>query len=350
MTGMETAAPAATGSRPGSVALEVRGLCVEIMTASGPIPLLDDVGFRIARGDVLGLIGESGSGKTMTALSIMRLLPPAARVTAGSIRLGDTELLGLSESKMRAIRGGRIGFVFQDPMTTLNPVMTIGAQIKESLRAHGISTGRRANDRAAELLDLMGIASPRTRLGQYPHEFSGGMRQRIVIAMALACEPELLLADEPTTALDVTIQAQILELVQTLKAETGVACLWITHDLGVAASLCDDLAIMYAGQVVETGSIDEVFSRPRTPYTRGLIDALPRIDQHPQSRLPTLKGSPHQGGVRRHACSFAPRCVYRHDACDQAAPPLTARGESGVQARCFGTEQGGWIDGESLSR
>ncbi|MFT3874193.1 MAG: ABC transporter ATP-binding protein [Nocardioides sp.] len=336
-------------SAPTAAALEIEALTVEVGMMDRTVRLLDNVSFAIQRGKVLGLIGESGSGKTMTALSTIGLLPRGARVANGSIRLAGEELLTKSEAQMRKVRGARIGFVFQDPMTTLNPVLTIGMQIKESLRAHGISTGREADDRAAELLDMMGISNPRMRLKQYPHEFSGGMRQRIVIAMALACEPELLVADEPTTALDVTIQAQILELVHGLKDKTGVACLWITHDLGVAASLCDDLAIMYGGQVVETGSIDQVFTHPWNPYTRALIDALPRLDRDSGTRLAALPGSPPPASAGHTRCAFYERCAFRTERCGREVPRLVPRPGEGAFSRCFGTEEGGWIDEQSLT-
>jgi oligopeptide/dipeptide ABC transporter, ATP-binding protein, C-terminal domain len=342
----DSAAVKPAGEAP---SLEVRNLSMELPTPSGRVRVLDDVNLTIERGTVRGLIGESGSGKTMTALSIVGLLPPGAHIVSGSIKIAGTEVLGCSKSHMRKMRGGKVGFIFQDPMTTLNPVLTIGFQIKESLRAHKIASGKAADDRAVELLDQMGIANARGRLKQYPHEFSGGMRQRIVIAMALACGPDLLLADEPTTALDVTIQAQILELVSRLTQETGVACLWITHDLGVAASLCDDISVMYSGQVVETGPIDQVFDNPRMPYTQALMDALPRIDRPSPARLPALRGSPPLPGAHRLNCAFAERCVHRQAVCGSDAPSLTRRSPSDVLARCFGTESGGWLDGRSLA-
>ncbi|RGE20048.1 ABC transporter ATP-binding protein [Leucobacter sp. wl10] len=343
-------APAAAGAAE-APALEVVGLTMDLPTPNGPVRVLDDVSFSIARGRVRGLIGESGSGKSMTALSIVGLLPPGADVVSGSIRVAGTEVVGASKARLRALRGAKVGFVFQDPMTTLNPVLPIGFQIKESLRAHRISTGRAADARAIELLDMMGIPNARARLRQYPHEFSGGMRQRIVIALALACEPALILADEPTTALDVTIQSQILDLIQRLVAETDVACLWITHDLGVAASLCDDISVMYAGQVVESGPVEPIFANPRMPYTRGLMEALPRIDTERSGRLPAMPGSPPlPSSVSRIQCAFAERCAFTRRVCEERAPALTPRHGGVTAARCFATEDGGWLDGRSLSR
>ena len=329
-------------------ALEVSHLSLELPTPRGPVRVLDDVSLSIDAGRVRGLIGESGSGKTMTALSIIGLLPSGAEIVSGSIKVAGTELVGRSRG-LREMRGAKVGFVFQDPMTTLNPVLPIGFQITESLRAHRIATGRAAERRAAALLDQMGIASAAARLRQYPHEFSGGMRQRIVIAMALACEPDLILADEPTTALDVTIQAQILDLMARLSAETGVACLWITHDLGVAASLCDDISVMYAGQVVESGPIEQVFRAPRMPYTRALMDALPRIDRESTGRLPALPGSPPLPGTGRTGCGFLERCAFARAECAEHVPALTSRTSSNIIARCFGTEEGGWLDDRALA-
>lgn len=343
--------PDVDSSPRGVPALEVTGLSMELPTPKGMVRVLDDVSFTIERGRVRGLIGESGSGKTMTALSVMGLLPPGARVVSGSIKVAGNEVVGASKSTMRKLRGGKVGFVFQDPMTTLNPVLPIGFQIKESLRAHRIATGKAADDRAVELLDLMGIPNARARLRQYPHEFSGGMRQRIVIAMALACGPDLILADEPTTALDVTIQSQILDLISKLTAETDVACLWITHDLGVAASLCDDISVMYAGQVVESGTAERVFQNPRMPYTQALMDALPRIDEPSVERLPALPGSPPlPSGLGKVSCAFADRCAFARDVCRSHPPALSPRLREGANARCFGTEPGGWLDGEPLTR
>lgn len=343
-------APATDGGT-GPPALEVTGLTVDLPTPQGPVRVLNDVTFAIERGRVRGLIGESGSGKSMTALSVIGLLPPGTRVVSGSIRVGGAEVVGASKTQLRRLRGARVGFVFQDPMTTLNPVLPIGFQITESLRAHRVASGAAADARAVELLDMMGIPNARARLRQYPHEFSGGMRQRIVIALALACSPELILADEPTTALDVTIQAQILEIFSNLVAELDVACLWITHDLGVAASLCDDISVMYAGQVVESGAVDVVFADPRMPYTRGLMDALPRIDKDGHGRLLAMPGSPPlPSSAGRNRCAFADRCSFTRDECLSASPQLLPRPLEDRYARCFATEKGGWLDDRPLAR
>ena len=259
--------------------LEVRNLDVQFKTQDGVVNAVNDVSFHLERGETLGIVGESGSGKSVTALSLMRLIPnPPGKIVGGTIMFDGENLLDYSEEEMRHVRGNRIAMIFQDPMTSLNPVLTIGRQITESLELHMKLTGREAQKRAIELLGMVGIPSAARRLDDYPHQFSGGMRQRVMIAMGLSCNPELLIADEPTTALDVTIQAQILELINRLKNETGTAVIIITHDLGVVAGMADRVNVMYAGRVVEEGTTNEIFSNPRMPYTIGLLRSIPRLD------------------------------------------------------------------------
>ena len=260
--------------------LEVRNLKVQFKTQDGVVNAVNDTSFHLERGETLGIVGESGSGKSVTALSLMRLIPnPPGKIAGGSITFDGENLLDYSEDEMRHVRGNRIAMIFQDPMTSLNPVLTIGRQITESLELHMKLTGREAETRAIELLNMVGISSGARRLTDYPHQFSGGMRQRVMIAMGLSCNPELLIADEPTTALDVTIQAQILELINRLKNETGTAVIIITHDLGVVAGMADRVVVMYAGSIVEEGPTSEIFSNPRMPYTIGLLRSIPRLDE-----------------------------------------------------------------------
>jgi len=323
--------------------LEVRGLYTEFATPNGTVRAVDGVTFSVNHGEVLGLVGESGSGKSVTALSIARLLPfPSGRTVGGEIMFDGTDLLRLSERRMSALRGHRIGFVFQDPMASLNPLKPVGEQIAETTRRHLGLSRRAARARSVELLDRVGIPSARERVDNYPHQFSGGMRQRVVIAIAIACEPLLLLADEPTTALDVTIQAQILELLTTLAEEIGTAVLLITHDLGIAAGMCDRVAVMYAGQIVENAGIDEMFNQPRMPYTWGLLSSLPRRDVAPGSVLPTIDGTPPDLMSLPDGCRFAPRCEFARDVCRRLSPVLSLR-QAQHFARCWGTEADGWI-------
>jgi oligopeptide/dipeptide ABC transporter, ATP-binding protein, C-terminal domain len=302
------------------------------------------VSFEIDYGETLGLVGESGCGKSVTALSLMRLVPnPPGRIVSGEIIFDGIDLMKLAEEEMRLLRGKKIGFIFQDPMTSLNPTLTIGYQIAESARIHLGLSRRAADDRAVELLSKVGIPRSRERMRDYPHQFSGGMRQRVMIAIALACDPMLLLADEPTTALDVTIQAQILELIRSLSEEFGTAVILITHDLGIAAGMCNRVNVMYAGRIVETASVDDIFERPRMPYTWGLMDSLPRLDEERGARLRTIEGMPPDLVSPPDACRFAARCDYVRDVCREDEPELTARDEERHLARCWGTEAGGWI-------
>jgi len=304
--------------------LSVRDLRVEFK-GRRTVRAVRGVSYDLARGETLGLVGESGSGKSVSALALMGLLPPkVGRVTDGSVKLEGRELVGLPESDMKGIRGARIGMIFQDPLSSLNPVLTIGRQITESLEAHRGITGGAARQRAVELLELVGIPNAGRRVKEYPHQFSGGMRQRAMIAMALACEPTLLIADEPTTALDVTIQAQILELLRGLREELGMAVLIITHDLGVVAGFADRVAVMYAGRIVETGLTEEVLEHPKHPYTVGLLRSMPRLDRVRQARLTPIEGSPPDLAAELVGCAFAPRCHWWLEVCRTVDPPLEA--------------------------
>ena len=334
----------APGSQLASPLLDVRHLSTHFRTGAGVVRAVDDVSFQLQRGETLGLVGESGCGKSVTALSILRLVPePAGNVVAGEIVFEGQDLLRLSESAMRDVRGGRIGIVFQDPMTSLNPVHTVGDQISESARIHLGLSRRAGRDRAVELLDRVGIPSARDRARDHPHQFSGGMRQRVMIAIALACDPMLLLADEPTTALDVTIQAQILELIASLSDDLGMAVILITHDLGIAAGMCDRINVMYAGRIVESAPVDAIFDQARMPYTWGLMESLPGLHTAPGAPLRTIDGMPPLLVDPPDECRFAPRCRYARDVCREREPALLARAASGHAARCFGTEHDGWI-------
>ena len=324
--------------------LEVRDLSTHFFTKDGEVHAVDRVSFDLDYGETLGLVGESGCGKSVTALSLTRLVPdPPGKIVSGEIIFDGVNVLKLSNEEMRLLRGKRIGFIFQDPMTSLNPTLPIGFQISESARLHLGLSRRAAADRAIELLGKVGIPRARDRMGDYPHQFSGGMRQRVMIAIALACDPMLLLADEPTTALDVTIQAQILELIRSLSEEFGTAVILITHDLGIAAGMCHRVNVMYAGRIVETGTVDDLFEKPRMPYSWGLLDSLPRLDEQRGSRLRTIEGLPPDLISPADDCRFAPRCPYVRGACREREPELTPREEAGHLARCWGTEPGGWI-------
>jgi oligopeptide transport system ATP-binding protein len=329
---------------PGQKLLEVRDLSTQFVTRSGVVHAVDGVSFELDAGETLGLVGESGCGKSMTALSILRLVPePHGRITAGEIVFDGEDLLQLEEAEMRRLRGGRIGMIFQDPMTSLNPVHTVGDQIAESARIHLGLSRRLAQRRAVELLASVGIPRARDRADDYPHQFSGGMRQRVMIAIALACDPVLLLADEPTTALDVTIQAQILELIRSLSAERGMAVVLITHDLGIAAGMCDRVNVMYAGRIVETGPIEAMFDGPRMPYTWGLMDSIPGLNAESGAELRSIEGLPPDLIDPEQHCRFAPRCRYARDICRTAEPALSPRNGGEHLARCWGTEPGGWL-------
>ncbi len=306
--------------------LEVRGLKTYFDTLDGTIRAVDDVSWHLNRGEILGIVGESGCGKSMTALSIMGLVPmPPGRIDAGSIKLDGEELLGLDERQMRRLRGNRMSMIFQEPMTSLDPVMKIGRQIGEALIQHRGMSKRAAHERSVEMLRLVRIAEPERRAHEYPHQLSGGMRQRVMIAMALACQPDLLIADEPTTALDVTIQAQILKLMLDLRREFGTAIMLITHDLGVVAETADRVVVMYAGRKVEEAPVVDLFARPRHPYTVGLLGSVPKIDQatsDERARLVEIRGIVPRLDRPIEGCRFAPRCPLATDLCRSSEPPL----------------------------
>ncbi|WP_206051504.1 ABC transporter ATP-binding protein [Nocardioides ferulae] len=317
--------------------LSVRDLSVTF-TGRGrrPVRAVDQVSFDIRPGEHVGLVGESGSGKSVTSLAIIGLLPRRGVQVSGAVRYGGRDLTDLGREQLAHLRGREIAMVFQDPMTSLNPVVTIGVQLTEVIRRHTDADKREAYDRAEELLRKVGIPAPGSRLRSYPHELSGGMRQRVLIATALACGPRLLIADEPTTALDVTVQAQVLEVVKELVADTGAALLMITHDLGVVAGLCDQVNVMYAGRIVEAADRHDLFSAPRHPYTRGLLDSIPRLDAPRGQPLRPIPGSPTQTLPWPQGCAFAPRCANRVDRCTEQPPALepdTAPG--GRLLRCF---------------
>lgn len=315
--------------------LEVRDLQTHFYTQDGVVKAVDGVSFYVERGETLGIVGESGSGKSVTSLSIMRLIPnPPGRIVGGQILFDGMDLRAATEAEMRRIRGNRIAMIFQDPMTSLNPVLKIGRQITESLELHLKLTPREARNRAAELLAMVGIPSPTRRLDDYPHQFSGGMRQRVMIAMALSCNPELIIADEPTTALDVTIQAQILELINRLKHELDTAIIIITHDLGVVAGMADRVAVMYAGHLVEEGRTNDIFETPRMPYTIGLLRSIPRLDEERGRKLVPIRGLPPDLINLPAACPFNPRCDYVQDECLRQVPPLRGVGP-GHRAACL---------------
>ena len=304
--------------------LSVEDLRTHFHTSAGVVRAVDGVSFAIERGEVLGLVGESGCGKSVTSLSIMRLVPPPGRVTAGRIRLENEDLLDKDAEAMRRVRGARIAMVFQEPMTSLNPVFTIGDQIAAAVLAHEGGGRRAAWERAVEMLDRVQVPSPRERARDYPHQLSGGLRQRAMIALALAPGPQLLIADEPTTALDVTIQAQILDLLRRLQAERGMAVLLITHDLGVVAEVCHRVAIIYAGRIVETGSVASIFASPVHPYTRGLLRCLPHPSRFGQP-LSSIEGAPPDLRAVDGGCRFAPRCPHAIEACRREEPALAKR-------------------------
>ena len=307
--------------------LELRGLTTTFQTARGEISAIEDISFDLNAGEILGIVGESGSGKSVTALTIMGLLPqPPARIAAGSVRFVGEELTTASSNRMEKIRGAGISMVFQEPMTSLNPVFTIGEQIMETVRAHGRMSASAQRERAIEMLDRVGIPSATERLNDYPHQLSGGQRQRVMIAMSLACRPKLLIADEPTTALDATIQAQVLDLLMDLRDELGMAIMIITHNMGVIAEVADRVLVMYAGRIVEKSPAADLFDAPQHPYTRGLLACVPTLQQD-RHRLIAIPGSLPEPARRPPGCRFAPRCTYRIEACRTAIPPLVMQRE-----------------------
>jgi oligopeptide/dipeptide ABC transporter ATP-binding protein len=301
--------------------LSIRDLRVSFRTAAGRLEAVRALDLDVRRGEVVGVVGESGSGKSVAMLATIGLVPRTAQVT-GSVRFHGRELVGLKRSEMQTIRGSRIGMIFQDPLSALNPVLTVGAQVVEAIRLHQPALSRRqAQERAVELLDLVAIPQPKRRADQYPHEFSGGMRQRAVIAMAVANDPDLLIADEPTTALDVTVQAQILDVLRSLQERLGLGMILITHDLGVIAGVVDRVAVIYSGRVVETTAVEPLFANPRHPYTRGLLSSIPKLD-HRRDRLFSIEGTPPPLGNRPTGCAFHPRCAYAQEVCRRDDPAL----------------------------
>jgi oligopeptide transport system ATP-binding protein len=335
---------AATLRHPSSTArgeplLSVRDLRTQFFTADGVVKAVDGVSFDLYPGQTLGIVGESGCGKSQTVLSIMRLIPsPPGKIVGGQVLFEGQDLLKMNDEQIRRVRGRKIAMIFQDPMTSLNPVLTINKQIGEALQLHlGMDSGQ-ARRRAIELLDLVGIPSAKTRVDDYPHQFSGGMRQRVMIAMALSCNPQLLIADEPTTALDVTIQAQILDLIKNLAREFGTATILITHDLGVVAGMCDDITVMYAGRVIERASVYDLYADPSHPYTMGLLRSVPRLDEVRKARLVPIEGLPPDLIDLPENCPFNPRCIFAADKCRAEMPPLLDVGRDGQvdhEAACW---------------
>jgi oligopeptide/dipeptide ABC transporter ATP-binding protein len=317
--------------------LEVEGLTVEFATHDGIVQAVRGVTFNLDPGEVLAIVGESGSGKSVTSLAVMGLLPKTARI-GGSVRYKGKELLGLSDKDLTSIRGKEIAMIFQDPMTSLNPVYTVGWQLAEAVRAHHDVSKQAAKDRAVDLLQLVGIPNAKDRADNYPHEFSGGMRQRAVIAMAMANDPDVIIADEPTTALDVTVQAQILETLEKAQDETGAAIVLITHDLGVVAGMADEVLVMYAGKPVEIGTVDDIYYSPRMPYTLGLLGSLPRLDVEGETLTP-IKGAPPSLINLPPGCPFTPRCPMARAHCDDVEPELRPIEGAGHRAACHYAEE-----------
>jgi|LFRM01.1.fsa_nt_gb oligopeptide transport system ATP-binding protein len=314
--------------------LEVTNLHTSFRTYAGVVQAVRGVSFHVNRGEAVALVGESGCGKSVTALSIMQLVPPPGKVTEGCIAFDGKDLTAMTEREMQHVRGNEIGMIFQDPMTSLNPVLSIKTQIVESLRLHQNLRGEAATHRALELLRMVGIPSPERRLAAYPHQFSGGMRQRVMIAMALACSPKLLIADEPTTALDVTIQAQIIELMKELKEKLGMSIILITHDLGVVAGLAQRVVVMYAGKVAEQGTVDEIYKSPQHPYTWGLLKSVPRLDATRKDKLVPIYGQPPDLISPPQGCPFAPRCDWAMNICKTAQPEFTTLSDT-HQVACW---------------
>ena len=318
--------------------LDVENLAVRFDTPVGHVHAVNNVSFHVDEGETLAIVGESGSGKSVTMLAVLQLLPkPAGRITAGSVRFdpgdGPVDLLSLKSGKLRRVRGGQIGFVAQDPMSSLNPTVNVSTQITESIRTHLGLSRKASRQRAVALLDRVGIPNASARIDSYPHEFSGGMRQRVMIAIAIACKPKLVIADEPTTALDVTVQAQIVDLMNDLRDDLGLSLIWITHDLGVVAGLADRVAVMYSGQLVETSPVLGIYDQPQHPYTIGLLGALPKLGEQ-ADRLESIPGIPPDATAPPTHCPFVTRCTYAFDRCHQEVPPLT-ESVTGRQVACF---------------
>lgn len=316
------------------IILEVRDLCVEFQTVEGRVQAVDHLSYTLHKGEKLGIVGESGSGKSVSSLAMMQLIPnPPGRVTGGEILYKGRDLVKLSEKEMQKLRGNEISMIFQEPMTSLNPIIQCGKQIAESLRLHRGMNKKEAAEEAVRMMKAVGIANPEVRAHEYPHQMSGGMRQRVMIAMALACQPQILIADEPTTALDVTIQAQILDLIRDLNREMNAAVLFITHDLGVVSELCDTVIVMYTGHIVEQAPVRELFRDPKHPYTVGLLNAIPAITKE-RKPLKTIEGVVPNPTERIEGCSFWPRCPHASERCRKEAPPVTRPGEDRL-VRCW---------------
>jgi oligopeptide/dipeptide ABC transporter ATP-binding protein len=324
--------------------LRVENLRTWFGSDAGPIRAVDGVDFELAAGRTLGVVGESGSGKSVTALSVMGLIERPGRIREGSrILFGDRDLVALGEREMESIRGNEISMIFQEPMSSLNPVYAVGEQIAEAVRTHRDVSRREADERACEMLELVGISEPRRRSKDYPHQLSGGMRQRVMIGMALACDPKLIIADEPTTALDVTIQAQILDLLIGLRERLGMSILLITHDLGVVAEMCDEVVVMYAGRVVERGAVGEVFASPQHPYTEALLQSIPVLGMTQSAPLRVIRGTVPSPLDWPEGCRFAPRCDYAFDRCSEQPPVFSSQGR---QSACWLCEGGRRVLGE----
>jgi oligopeptide transport system ATP-binding protein len=317
--------------------LDVQGLETTFRTPDGVVHAVNGVSFGLAEGETLGVVGESGCGKSVTMLSMLKLIPsPPGKVEAGKAIFAGQDLIKMSNEEIRQVRGAQIGMIFQDPMTSLNPVLTIGKQLEEPLMIHIGMTKNQARDRAAELLSMVGIPNAKDRLNDYPHQYSGGMRQRVMIAMALSCSPQILIADEPTTALDVTIQAQIMDLVKRLRDELGMAIIWITHDLGVVAGIAQRVLVMYGGFIIEEAPVKELYANPEHPYTIGLLGSLPRVDEKERTKLYSIEGLPPVLYHKPNACPFAPRCRWAMEHCWKENPPLLEVGPD-HRAAC-------WVD------
>jgi oligopeptide/dipeptide ABC transporter ATP-binding protein len=327
--------------------LVVDNLTVSFPTDDGIVQAVRGVSYTVRSGEALGIVGESGSGKSVSSMAVMGLLPKNARIS-GSVRFRGQELIGLDEGDYAKLRGNKIAMIFQDPLTSLNPVYSIGFQIAEAVHAHHNVSKQAALERAVELLDIVGIPYPEQRISNYPHELSGGMRQRVVIAIAMANNPDVIIADEPTTALDVTVQAQVLEALETARRETGAALILITHDLGVIAGHAERISVMYAGKLVETGTTEEVFYRPRMPYTLGLLGSLPRLDKQEHERLTPIKGSPPSLLNLPPGCPFTPRCPLAEEICDREEPPLLVAEGSGHAAACHFRSRTADVDAADL--
>ena len=323
-----------------NVILDVRELRTYFNTDDGIVKAADGVSFNLHKGETLGIVGESGCGKSVTNLSIMRLIPsPPGRIVGGEVLFDGKDIMKMSDSEIRSLRGRKISMIFQDPMTSLNPFLRISTQMVETIRLHQGLEKEAAKEKAVEMLKMVGIPNPGKRVDDYPHQFSGGMRQRVMIAIALSCNAEILIADEPTSALDVTIQAQILEIMNGLTKELGTALIMITHDLGVVAGMCDNICVMYAGRIVEKATVDELFEEPKHPYTRSLIRSVPRIDQPGQDRLYSIDGQPPNLINLPECCTFHPRCSHAMDICKRKYPPENL--EDGRTVRCWLYEEEG---------